>query len=233
MTDNATGDRAGTGGAGTQRDSDDAIAFSPITVPDRERARRRNRIIGIAAAVVVIAGGITTWVVVAGGGDDKPVAHTAVLPQAFGPYTRATEPEDSHWKTIGGEQPDPSKGEVRVTYLGPDGKDVGVALDLDPADFVSHDGIHHGPGSDSSVESSLGLEDMTGVRDYPAGKAGGTIQCAEPTTRGLKWTICTWQTKEAVVTFHPAVGGHTVVDPGAAADLRTFLAALKIEPKKS
>lgn len=230
MTDNATGDRAGTGGA--RSGSDDPIAFSPITVPDRDRGRRRNRIIGIAAAVVVIAGGITAWVVAAGG-DDAPVKHTAVIPKAFGPYTQATKPDESHWKDIGGEQLDQSKQEVRLTYLAPGGKDIGVAIDLDPADYVSKDGTHYGAGSDSSVESSLGVEDMKGVRDYPAGKAGGTILCADPTTHGVTWTICTWQTDEAVVTFHPAVNGRTVVDHDAADDLRAFLDALRIEPKKS
>jgi hypothetical protein len=233
VTDNATGDRAGSGGAGTQRGSDEPIAFTPITVPDRERARRRNRVIGIVAAVVVIAGGITTWVVVAGGGDDEPVKHTAVIPKAFGEYRQATKPEESHWKSIGGEQLDQSKQEVRLTYLAPGGKDIGVAIDLDPPDFVSDDGTHNGPGSDSMTESLLGVEDMKGVRDYPAGKVGGKIQCADPTTHGVTWTICAWQSKDVTVDFHPAVNGKTVVDHNAAADLRTFLAALKIEPKKS
>lgn len=235
MTDNATGDRAGAEDAGTQRGSDDAIAFTPLTLPDREGRRRRNRIIGIAAAVVVIAGGITTWVVVAGGGDDKPAEHTVVVPTAFGKYTHATQPSDSLWAYVGGENLDAAKGGARVTYTAPDGTGAMVAVEVDPPDFVSDDGTHHGAGSDSMTESLLGVEDLNGVRDYPAGKAGGTIQCADPSSHGVTITTCAWQTTAATVTYTPARNGKTVADKTSATvdDLRTFLAALKIEPKKS
>ncbi|MFI0898883.1 hypothetical protein [Streptomyces sp. NPDC020983] len=233
MTDNATGDRAGSGGAGTQRGSDEPIAFTPLTVPDRERGRRRNRVIGIVAAVVVIAAGITTWVVVAGGGDDEPVKHTAVIPKAFGEYTQATKPEESHWKSIGGEQLDQSKQEVRLTYLAPGGKDIGVSIDLDPAYFATHDGIDYNRGSDSMTEMLLGVENMKGVHDYPAGTSGGTIQCVDQTFRTITYTTCAWQGKDATVTFKPAVNGKITVDHDTAANLKAFLAALKIEPKKS
>ncbi|MFI0940584.1 hypothetical protein [Streptomyces sp. NPDC021020] len=237
MTDNATGDRAGNaGGAGTQRDSDDPITFSPLTVPDRERRRRRNRVIGIAAAVVVIAGGITTWVVVAGGGDDKPVKHTAVLPKAFGEYTQVTKPEDSLWKSIGGDNPDPlKKGGARVTYTAPDGTGATVSVEVNPPDFTSDDGTRYAPGSDTFTKSLLGVEDLKGVREYPAGKSGGTIQCADPSSHGVTITTCGWQSTSATVTYTPVRDGKTVTDKTSATadNLKTFLDALKIEPLKS
>ncbi|WP_031516201.1 hypothetical protein [Streptomyces sp. NRRL F-5123] len=235
MTDNATGDRAGTGGAGTQRGSDDPIAFTPITVPDRERGRRRNRIIGIATAVVVIAGGITTWVVVAGGGDDKPVKHTAVIPTAFGEYTQA-KPDDSLWERIGGDNLDPlKKGGARITYTAPDGTGAMVTVEVDPPDYVSDDGTHHGPGSDSFTKQLLGVDDLSGVREYPAGKADGKIPCVDISARNVTTTKCAWQDEAASVTYYPVRNGKGIVDhTGATAEsLRAFLDALKIEPLKS
>ncbi|MFG1811748.1 hypothetical protein [Streptomyces sp. NPDC049040] len=237
MTDNATGDKADAEGAAAQRGSDDAIAFTPITVPDREhreRSRHRRRTFGMVAAAVVVAGGITAWVIAAHGGDGEPVKHTAVIPKAYGKYTQVTKPEDSLWKGLDGDNLDPSKaGGARITYAAPDGTAAMVSVSLDPPDFTSDDGVRFGPGSDSFTESLLGVDDLSGMREYPAGKAGGKIQCADPSTHGVSITICAWQDKAVDVTYTPARDGKTVVDHDAAAGLRAFLDALTIEPKKS
>jgi hypothetical protein len=222
VTKNAADDRAG---------ADEAIVFSPISVPDeadRARGRRRRRLLAGAAAVVVVAGGITAWAVAASGGDSKPAKHTAVIPQAFAGYTEA-KPADSLWTGVGGEDYNASDGEARITYLGTAGAAARVTVQTDPTIDLSP-----GASSDPALSQLTGSDIRTGsVTSHPAGAIGGTIKCADigvGSDRGF--TECAWQDKTAAVTFVPVKNKESVVSASAADDLRAFLAALRIEPKK-
>ncbi|WP_037910607.1 hypothetical protein [Actinacidiphila yeochonensis] len=229
MTDNATGEQADA--ERTADAQDGAITFTPITVPDaaaRERGRRRRRLLGGIVAVVAVAGGITAWAVAANSGDGKPTKHTAVIPKAFGAYTQA-KPADSLWESIGGDNLDFSKGEALVTYTAAGGKAAKISIEMDPA-------IDLAPGSDSDPAVSLltGSDVKTGsVTSHPAGAVGGTIKCVDVAVgedRGF--TECAWQDKAVAVTLVPVLNKQTVISASTAADLRAFLAALKVEPKK-
>jgi hypothetical protein len=228
VTENATGSSADAEGAAGRGGSDDAIAFTPITVPDRARGRRRRRVLGTVAGVVVVAAGITVWAVAAGSGGGGPVRHTAVIPQAFGAYTRA-EPAGSLWKSIGGDNLDFSKGDARVTYTAAGGEAAKVTVTLDPRIALTPDS-----SSDPALSEFTGSQVRTGpVTSHPAGAVGGSIACVDYAIEGSRgFTECVWQDKSAAVTLVPARDGHTVVSASAADDLRTFLAALRIERAK-
>jgi hypothetical protein len=225
VTKNAADDRAG---------ADEAIVFSPISVPDeadRARGRRRRRLLAGAAAVVVVAGGITAWAVAASGGDSKPAKHTAVIPQAFGAYTEA-KPGDTEWTQYDAPNTDIAKGQVYLTYRAAGDRAAKVNIRMDPSDYVSDDGTHHGPGSVSSTMSLLAVNDMSVVHSYPAGKAGGKIQCADIRYQNIAITRCAWQSDAADITYVPVVKHVAVADRSAPADFRAFLDALTIKPLK-
>lgn len=216
-------------------DNDNGIALTPISVPDsaaRDRAKRRNRILAGVVAAVVVAGGITAWVVSANSGGSKPTKHTAVIPQAFGAYTEAKD-GDTEWTALKSVNTDISKGEVDLTYRASGGRAAMVDVVLDPPDFTSGNGTKEGSGTDSMTSELLGTDGSQKITDYPAGKLGGTIQCADVTGAGRTITHCAWQSKAATVTLAPVLNHHTLVDHNAAGVLRDFLDTLKIEPKSN
>ncbi|SEG32481.1 hypothetical protein SAMN05216223_104362 [Actinacidiphila yanglinensis] len=214
-------------------DNDNGIALTPISVPDsatRDRAKRRRKILAGVVAAVVVVGGITAWVVSANSGDSKPTKHTAVIPKAFGAYTEAKD-GDTEWTALSSVNTDISKGEVNLTYRAAGGRAAMVVVSLDPPNFTTDEGTNEGPGSDSMTSSLLGTDGSEKITGYPAGKLGGTIQCADVTGAGRTITRCAWQSKAATVTLAPVLNHHTLVDHNAAGVLRDFLNTLKIEPK--
>jgi len=210
---------------------DEAIAFTPITVPDRTRAKRRTRLLAGGAAVLVVAGGITTWAVAANGGDGKPKKHTAVVPKAFGAYTEAKD-GDTEWTRLSSVNTDVTKGPVDLTYRAGGGKAAMITVSLDPADYDNGQ-TDYGPGSAAMTSSLLGTEGSEKITAYSAGKQGGKIQCADISAGGATITNCAWQSKAAVATFSPVLNHRTVVDHAAYTTFRAFLDALTIEPKNN
>ncbi|MDF9813833.1 hypothetical protein [Streptomyces sp. SPB162] len=206
---------------------DDRITLTPISRPDPEarEGRRRRRIIGGTIALVVLAGGGIGWAVAANGEDDKPVKHTAVLPESFGAYTLA-QPDDTEWTRLSSVNTDITKGSVDLTYRAAGGKALLVTVELDPPVVFelgeSDDALS--AMLDAKVESSQ-------VKKYPAGDVGGDIQCVDMATQRTAFTQCLWQDATAHITLAPVLNHHTVVAKDAPADLRAFLGALKIQPK--
>jgi hypothetical protein len=206
---------------------EDRITLTPISRPDPAgrdtRRRRRVTAVAVLAAVVVIGG--VTWGVVAANQDDKPVKHEAVVPQAFGAYTRSTAAQ-SAWDPLSEGNSDPNKGYAFVSYnAGPD-KGLHVSVYLDPA-FTQQ------PGDNSEwLTTIFGTKvNPSAVKKYDAGPAGGTIQCADISANGGAFTECAWNSGSANVTLTPTLGHHTVTSPDAVADLRAFLKALQISKK--
>lgn len=212
-------------------DNDNAIALTPISVPDptdRDRAKRRRKVIALVGAVVVVAGGISWWAVAANSGGSKPTKHTAAIPKAFGAYTEAKD--GTEWAGLTPHNTDITKGDVDLIYLGSAGRAALVDVSLDPPDYKS-DQTDYGPGSAAMTSQLLGTDGKEKITSSPAGKQGGTIQCADVSAAGRTISRCAWQSKAATVTLSPGLDQHTIVDHNAADALRSFLDALKIEPK--
>lgn len=215
-------------------DNDNAIALTPISVPDpagRDRTRHRRKILAGVVAAVVVAGGITVWAVTSGGGSSKPTMHTASIPKTFGAYTEAKD-GDTEWTGLSSVNTDIDKGTVHLTYRAAGNRAALITVQLDPPDFTSDDGTDHGPGSASETDSLLGVDNNQKITSYPAGKQDGRIQCADTSALGHTVTKCAWQSKAAEVTYSPVLNHVTVKgQPQAVADLRSFLDTLTIEPK--
>ncbi|WP_237404727.1 hypothetical protein [Actinacidiphila reveromycinica] len=213
--------------------NDNDFALTPISVPDpaaRDRSRRRRKVVVLVAAVAVVAGGISWWAVAANSGDGGPTRHTAVIPKAFGAYTEAKN-GDTEWTALTSVNTDISKGEVHLTYRASSGRAAVITARLDPPDFTTDDGTHLGPGSESETKSLLGVDKDQKITGYPAGRQGGRIQCADTSAGDHTITTCAWQSKAAEITYSPVLNHLTVAgQQQAAADLRSFLDALRIEP---
>jgi hypothetical protein len=208
---------------------DELFAFTPISVPDRERRSARGRLKarvagGVAGAVVA---SLLVWWIVAANTDHKPVKHVAEFPLRFGDYAHA---DHDTWPASDGNT-DFAKGAVRATYTAPGDKEAWIALYRDPG--AQDYGISSDDDAVTSTLTKAGVR--TGpVRSYPSGMKHGAIKCADTmvdSTHGF--TSCTWQDTTMAVDFTPGIGAHTVLSTSAPADFRAFLAGLRIKPAKA
>lgn len=209
-------------------DEDEPFAFTPIAVPDparrNARGRLRLRVAGAAGLAVVV--GLVAWWVVAANEDHTPAKHAATLPHTFGAYTRSAQVDQP---TSNGNT-DFAQGPVDATYTAPGGKEAWITLYRDP-------GFSFAPSSDSDDAKTLvsGTHVSTGpITRHPSGRPDGDIKCAVIAVSGTRgFTQCAWQDKTMAVVYVPVLKGHTVVSAAAPADLRAFLAGLKVTKAKS
>jgi hypothetical protein len=177
----------------------------------------------VALVAVLVAGGV--WWGTSGDQGNKPVKHTAQLPQSFGAYSLA-KADNSAWTDSGTVNADPNKGHARITYRAAGGKALRITMDMDPV-------IKEEPGDEDTALSALfgTTVDSAQVKSYSAGTIGGKIKCATITILQSGYTQCAWQDSSARVTLAPVLNSRTVISVQAHNDLRSFLNALKISLK--